>query len=252
MQTVFQQIASHSVAESVKKVCTNTDQGQDNPGFILKQVTKLLKREFLGAYRLQTLLGQETAGQRTGSCQHTKESTQHRILVLLGTTHQSLQVRERQQGHKSHGIGPHHTETRELVLLVVVIRHHTQQRTIRHIHCGVQGHHQQIQAISPDALTCQSKVRCVQQQGKHQSEGDGAKYQPGAIGAPFALCTVGERAHQRVGHHIKHTCYQHQRCRISECQSKHICKKQREGNRHDFPCDTTSSRIAQGVTYFLL
>ena len=244
MQTVFQQIASHSVAEAVKEVGADTYQRQDNPGLILKQITKLLKLKFLGTYRLQALLGQESASQGTSSSYHTKKSTQHRILVLLGSTHQSLQVRERQQGHKTHRIGTYHTETRELVLLVVVIRHHTQQRAIRHVHRGVQGHHQQIQTISPDTLTCQPEVRRVQQQGKHQSEGDGAEYQPGTIRTPFALCTVSERSHQRVGHHVKHTCNQHQRGCISECQSKHICKKQREGNRHNFPGDTTSRRIA--------
>ena len=127
MQTVFQQITSHSIAETIKKVRTNTDKCQDNPRLVLKQIAKLLELEFLGTYGLQALLGQEAASQGTSSSNHAEEGTQHGILVLLGTTHQSLQVRERQQSNKAHRIGTYHTETRELVLLVVVIGHHTQQ-----------------------------------------------------------------------------------------------------------------------------
>ena len=145
--------------------------------------------------------------------------------MLLRTAYHALQIRKRQQGDKAHGISAYHTEAGELVFLVVIIRHHTQQRAVRHVYCRVHRHHQQIEAVCPDTLAYRSEVRRIEQEGEDQSEGNGTEYQPGAIRTPFALRTVCQRAHQRVSHHVKHSRYQHQRGRICKRQSKHICKK---------------------------
>ena len=244
MQTVFYHISSHSITESVKEVGTYSNQSQNNPRLVLKQIAKLLEREFLSSYGLQSLLGHQSASQSSSGCDYSKEHAKHCVLMLLCSAYQSLQIRERQQSDESHCIGSHHTETRELVLLVVIVGHHAQQRSVRHVHSSIHSHHQQIQAVSPYALACKSEVGGVEQQSEHQSEGNGSEYQPRAIGSPLALCAIGQRSHQRVGNHVKHTRDEHQRCCIGKGKSKHICKEQREGYRHDFPCDTSSSCIA--------
>ena len=43
------------------------------------------------------------------------------------TTHHLLQIREREQGDETHGVGTYHSERGELVLLIVILSHHTKQ-----------------------------------------------------------------------------------------------------------------------------
>ena len=127
MQTVFEHIACHGIAETVEEVHADADERQVNPGLVAEQVCKGLQRELLSTHGLQTLLGQQTAGQRTQRGNDAEESSQYRILVLLGAAHHLLQIGERQQGDETHGVCTYHTEGGELVLLVVVGSHHAQQ-----------------------------------------------------------------------------------------------------------------------------
>ena len=158
-------------------------------------------------------------------------------------THQLLQIRERQQSDETHGIGTHHAEAGELVLLVVISRHHTQQRTVGYIDSRVDGHHEQIERVGIDPLTHRTEVGGVQQQREDESEGYRTEDEPRTIRSPTTLGTVGQRSHQRVGHHIEHTCHEHQRSRISHGQTEHIGEEQRESNRHHLPRNTSGSRI---------
>ena len=91
------------------------------------QVGKLLERELLSALRLQTFLGKESASQCHHSCNNTEHGTNDSILMCGCSTYHLLEIREREQGDESHGISTHHTERRELVLLIIIIGHHTEQ-----------------------------------------------------------------------------------------------------------------------------
>ena len=168
------------------------------------------------------------------------------------TAYHLLKIREREQGSESHRIGAHHTEGRELVLLVIILCHHTEKRTIRHIHHRIYRHHQKIEGIGIDTLAHRTKIWRIEQERENQAERNGTINQPGTIGTEAALSTVGKTTHQRVGYHIKHTSHQHQHGSISERESEDIGKKQRESNRHHLPNDTAGSGIAQSISNFFL
>ena len=248
MQTVFEHIACHGITETVEEVHADADERQVNPGLVAEQVCKGLQRELLSTHGLQTLLGEQSAGQRAQRGNDAKENSQHSILVLLGATHHLLQIGERQQGNEAHGVCTYHTERGELVLLVIVGSHHAQQRAVRHVDGGIDHHHEQIEGICPDALTYRTELWCVEQQGENQSQGYSTKDEPRAIGAPATLGAVGQRPHDRVGHHIEHTGYEHQHSRIGYGQSEDVGEEQREGNGHDLPRDTTRCGIAQRIS----
>ena len=111
--------------------------------------------------------------------------------MLRGAAHHLLQIREREQRYKPHGIGAHHAVGRELVLLVVIGGHHSEQRAVWHVHRCVGNHHEQVERVGPDAFAQRPEVGCIEQQGKDESEGHGPKEQPGSIGAPSGLGSVG-------------------------------------------------------------
>ena len=230
MQAVFHQVTGHGIAEAVEEVGADTDERQVNPGLVLEQVGKRLEGEFLGTNGFQTLLGQQTAGQRHDCGQEAKASTQHGILMCLGAAYHLLQIGEREQGDKAHGIGAYHAERRELVLLVVIIGHHAQQRAVRHVDGSVNGHHEQIERVGIDALAHGTEVGSVKQQCEDESQGDGTEDEPGTIGAPARLGAVGQTAHQGVGDHVKHARDEHQRCRVGNREAKDVGEKQRESN----------------------
>ena len=169
--------------------------------------------------------------------------------MLLASAHELLQIGERQQGDETHGVSTHHAEGGELVLLVVIVRHHAQQRTIRHVDGGIDDHHRQIEGIGPDALAHRTKLRRVEQQGEDETEGNSTKDEPGAIGAPAALCAVSQHSHHRVCHHVEHAGYEHQCSRIGYRQSEDIGEEQREGDGHHLPRYTTRSGIAYCIAY---
>ena len=133
-----------------------------------------------------------------------------------------LQIWERKQGNETHGVGTYHSERGELILLIVIFSHHAKQRTVRHIDCGIASHHEKVKRVGVDSLTDGTKVGRIEQQGENHAQGHGSEDKPWPIGAPATLGAVSQRTHQRVGNHIKHTRYEHQRSRVSHCQSEDI------------------------------
>ena len=108
METVLQQITSHSIAEPIEKVGADTDERQVDPGFVAEQVAEGLERELFGADGFQALFREQAAGQRTQGGQTAQHGAQHGVLVRFATPYQLLQIREREQGHEAHGIGADH------------------------------------------------------------------------------------------------------------------------------------------------
>ena len=127
MQTVIEHIASNGIAESVEEVGTHGNGCHIEPGLVVNEVGKLLERELLSALRLQTFLGEESASQCHHSSNNTEYGTNDSILMSGRTTYHFLEIWERKQGNESHGISTHHTERRELVLLIIILGHHTEQ-----------------------------------------------------------------------------------------------------------------------------
>ena len=60
MQTVIEHIASYGIAESVEEVGAHGDGCHIEPSLVVNEVGKLLERELLCAFRLQTFLGKES------------------------------------------------------------------------------------------------------------------------------------------------------------------------------------------------
>ena len=261
MQTVLQQIACHGIAEAVEEVRADTDKRQVNPRLVLKQVGKGLERELLSANGFQSFLGEQSASQRSDGGKSAEDHADDCILMLLGchaigavsqfvTTNELNDVRERQQRDEPHGIGSYHAIRRELVFLVVVFRHHAEQRTVGHVHGSVDGHHQQVERVGPDAFAHRTEVGRVEQQGEDDAKGHGTEDEPRAIGAPARLCTIGQRSHQWVGNHIEHSCHKHQGGCVGHGQTENVGEEQRKGDRHDFPCDAAGSSVAERIAYF--
>ena len=250
MQTVIKHIASNGIAESVEEVGAHGDGCHIEPSLVVNEVGKLLERELLSALRLQTFLGKESASQCHHRCNNTEHGTNDSILMCGCSTYHLLEIRERKQGDESHGISTHHTERRELVLLIIILGHHTEQRAVRHIHHGIYRHHQQIEGVSIDSLAHRTEVWCIEQEGEYQSERNGTIDEPRTVGTETALGTVGKSTHQRVSNHIEHAGYEHQYCRIRKRESEDICKKQRKSDRHHLPYNTTRSGITQCISYF--
>ena len=252
MQTVVEHITSYCIAETIEEVGTYGNGGHVEPSLVVYQVGKLVEGELLCSLRLQPLLGKKTASQGHHGCNDTQDGTDNGILMGSSTAHHLLKIWEREQCGESHRIGTHHTEGRELVFLVIILGHHTEQGTIRYIHHRIYRHHQKIEDIGIDTLAHRTEIRRIEQERENQSERNGSINQPGTIGTEATLCTVGKTTHQRVGHHIKHTSHQHQHGSIGKRESEDIGKKQRESDRHHLPNDTTGSGIAQSISNFFL
>ena len=250
MQTVIEHIAGYSIAETIEEVGAHSDGCHIEPSLVVNEVGKLMERELLCTLRLETLLGKESANQGHHGCHNTKNSTDHGILMSGCSTYHFLKIWEREQGDETHRIGTHHTEGRELVFLVIILGHHTEQRTVRYIHHGINRHHQQIEGVSIDALAHRSEIRRVKQESENQSERNGSIDEPRAIGAETTLGTVGKGTHQRVGNHIKHTSHQHQYGGIGKRESEDIGKEERKGDRHHLPYDAAGSGITQRISNF--
>ena len=126
------------------------------------QIHKLMERELFCTLRFQTFFCHKTTSQSHHGCNYTKNCTYHSILMCICTTHHLLQIGERKQCDESHCISSYHTERRKLVCLIVIIGHHTQQGTIRHIHHSIYRHHQKIQSICIDSFTHRSEVWSIE------------------------------------------------------------------------------------------
>ena len=127
MQTVIKHIAGYGITESVEEIGAHGDGCHIEPSLVVNEVGKLLERELLSALRLQTFLGKESASQCHHSSNNTEHGTNDSILMGSRTTYHLLEIWKREQGNESHGISTHHTERRELVLLIIIIGHHTEQ-----------------------------------------------------------------------------------------------------------------------------
>ena len=182
MQTVFKHIASNGIAESVEEVSTHSNGCHIEPSLVVNEVSKLLERELLGALRFQALRGEETTNQCHHSCNNTEHGTNDSILMGSRTTYHLLEIWEREQGDESHCISTYHTERRELVLLIIILGHHTEQRTIRHIHHRIYRHHQEIESVSIDSLAHRSEVWGIEQECEYQSERNGTIDEPRTVG----------------------------------------------------------------------
>ena len=110
MQAVLHQVGGHRIAETVEKVGANADQRQDNPRLVAEEVGEGLEREFLGTNGFQTFAREQAAGEGAQGRHSAQHHAQHGILMLRGTAHHPLQVREGKQHHKAHRVGAHHTE----------------------------------------------------------------------------------------------------------------------------------------------
>ena len=250
MQTVIEHIAGYGITETIEKVGAHGDGCHIKPSLVVNEVGELMERELLGTLRLEAFLGKETANQGHHGCRNTKDSTDNSILMSSRTAYHFLKIRKREQGDETHRISSHHAEGRELILLVIVLGHHTEQRTVRHIHHGINRHHQQIEGVGIDALAHRSKIRGIEQERENQSERNGTIDEPRAIGAEATLGTVGKGTHQRVGNHIKHTSHQHQYGSIGKRESEDIGKEERKGDRHHLPYDAARSGITQRISNF--
>ena len=82
---------------------------------------------------------------------------------LIATEHVGQRF-PKEQGDKRTAVSNEHTETREHRLLVGVISHHTQHRTVRHIDSRIDGHHHDIGHVSPDELGTVIPVRSGKQE----------------------------------------------------------------------------------------
>ena len=142
--------------------------------------------------------------------------------MLVRAADKLLKIGEGEQGDEAHGIGTHHAESGELVLLVVVVGHHAKQRAERHIDERIDQHHQYIEEVSVDALAHRTKIRRIEQQGEDDAQGDGTKDDPRTVGAPAALRAVSNDADDRVDEDINETRHQHQHGSIVEGQAEDI------------------------------
>ena len=195
--------------------------------------------------------GHQAAGQRTRRGQGAEDHAEDGVLVLGAPADHFLEVREGKQRHEAHCIGTDHPVGGELVLLVVIGRHHAEQRAVGHVDGGIGHHHQQIEGIGIDAHPGRAQVRRIEQQGEDDAQRNGAENQPGTIGAPAGLGTVGDGAHQRVRHHIEQARHQHEGGGIGDREAEDIGKEQREGDGHHFPGDAASCGVSQRIADFL-
>ena len=124
MQAVLQQIARHGIAESIEEIGADAHEREVDPRLVADEVCKGLEGELLRPDGLQAFLGEEAAGQRAQRGQRAHQDADYGILVRIGAAGHFLQVREGKQGDEAHGIGAHHAERGELVLLIVVVGHH--------------------------------------------------------------------------------------------------------------------------------
>ena len=205
----------------------------------------------LSAHRFEALTCQQSATKGHERGEKSEEHTRHGILMLGRATNRLLQIREGKERDETHGVGTYHAVRRELVLLIVVIGHHAEERAVRHVDSGIGRHHEQIDTVSVDALARLSEVRRIEQQGKDQTERDGTKDDPRTVRTPTALRTVSQGAHKRVGDDIEETCHQHQRGGIGKREAKDIGEEQRKGYGHDLPRDATGGGITHGIANLL-
>ena len=161
-----------------------------------------------------------------------------------------LQVREGEQGDEAHRVGPDHTVGGEAVLLIVVVGHHAQQRTVRDVDGSVNRHHHQIEGICVYAFADRAEVRSVEQQGEYQAERNRAENEPGTVGAPTRTGAVCEAAHDRVSDHVEESGDEHKHSRIREAQSENIRKEKREGDGHHFPHNATGRSVSERISDF--
>ena len=171
--------------------------------------------------------------------------------MLVGAAHEFLQIGKRQQRDEAHGVGPHHAVGGELVLLVVVVGHHTEQRAVGNVDHGVADHHEDVEEIGIEPLAGKTKVGRIEQKGKDDAQRHRAKDDPGTVGAPTALRAVGYCSHDGIGDDIYQACHEHQHGRIIESQSENISKEQRKGYGHDFPCDASGCCVSQRIANLL-
>ena len=82
--------------------------------------------------------------------------------MLVSAADKLLKIGEREQGDEAHGIGSHHAESGELVLLVVVVGHHTKQGAERHIDERIDQHHQYIEEVSIDSFAHRTEIWCIE------------------------------------------------------------------------------------------
>ena len=174
--------------------------------------------------------------------------------MLFATPYHLLQVREREQRDEPHRVSPHHTKSRELILLIVVFRHHTEQRAIRHVDSSVHHHHKEIEQIDVYALekisVFSGNLRRIEQEREDESKGNSPEDEPRTVGSKARLGAVSQTAHDGVSDYVKQTSNKHQCCSICKRKTKHVGEIQRKSDRHNLPSDTTGSRIAKGIANF--
>ena len=151
MEAVFDHVTRDCIAETVEEIGADANQRQVDPGLVAEEVAEGLQREFFSADRFEAFLRHEAAGQRSRRGKGAEDDAEDGVLVLVAAADHLLEVRETQQGNESHGIGADHAVGGEFVLLVVVRRHHAEQRAVGHVDRRVGHHHQQVERISIDA-----------------------------------------------------------------------------------------------------
>ena len=197
-----------------------------------------------------TFLGQQSAGNGHQHRYQTEDSSGDGVLVLLRAAYPCPHRTKGEERDEAHRVRTYHTEGRELVLLVIIVGHHVEQRTVRHVDHRVAGHHEQVERVGPYTLAHIAHFGCIEQQRKDDAKGDRAEDQPRAIRTPARLRAVGDTTHERIGHYVKHTGNEHQCGRIGEGQPKHMGEKHRESDGHNFPGDAAGSSITQSICYF--
>ena len=196
------------------------------------------------------LFGHESANHGHQHGYQAEDSSGYGVLVLLGTAYPGSQGTEREEGDEAHGIRAYHTESGELVFLVIIGGHHVKERTVGHIDHRVTCHHQQVERIGPDAFAYRTQFGGEEQERKDDAEGYRTEDEPRAIGAPAGLGTVRNGPHKGVGDDIEHTGDEHQRRCVRESQTEDVGEEHREGDGHNLPGDTAGSGITQSICDF--
>ena len=166
VEAVFHQIGSYGIAETIEEIGADADERKVDPGLVAEKVCKGFEGEFLCPDRFEALLREEAAGQGSEGGHSTQQDAQNGILVLGVPSYHSLKIREGEQHHKAHGVGSYHPVRGELVLLVVIVRHHAQKGAVRDVHGRIHHHRQQIEGVGINALAGRAQIRGIQQQGK--------------------------------------------------------------------------------------
>ena len=250
MEAVGEHIRHDGITEAVEEIGTHGHEGHIDPGFIAEQVSVLFEREFLRAYGFMSFPREQSAGQcHEGGCE-SEDGTDDGVLVLRRTSCPFLDHGEGDERDEAHGVRADHTEGGELITLIGILGHDVQQRSVGHIDHGVHDHHQQVEAVCPYTFAGRTEFRREQQQRKDESEWDCAEDEPWAVRAPPGLRTVSNRAHERIGDHIEHTCDEHEHTGIGKRETEDVGKEHRERYGHNLPGDAAGSGITQRVAYF--